>query len=111
MIRGCLAWQRQGLAPPTVVRDATEAFLEAEDSLALWLSECCEAGGMFDWVSITELWKNWKQWAETAGEKPGNKKGLSEILKNRGFEPKRQVHTGQRGFTGLRLRHAEPSGG
>src|SRR3982074_787110 len=41
MIDGCLAWRRLGLNAPGVVRDATEAYLAAEDALALWLDECC----------------------------------------------------------------------
>jgi len=104
MIRGSVEWQRQGLAPPDAVRAATEAYLDAEDSLALWLPECCESGGVFDWVGSTELFQSWKPWAETAGENPGSLKSLIESLQARGFEPKRKA--GGRGFAGLRLKPA-----
>ena len=30
-----------GLNPPAVVREATAAYLAAEDALAQWLDECC----------------------------------------------------------------------
>ena len=42
MIDGCVDWQERGLAPPEVVTAATAAYLEAQDSIAAWLDECCE---------------------------------------------------------------------
>jgi putative DNA primase/helicase len=106
MIQGCLEWQRNGLAQPEAVRAATEAYLDAEDSIALWLAECCESAGTFDWVSSGVLWKSWKEWAETAGENPGSQKRLTQVLKDRGFVDKRQPGTGRAGFKGLKLRAA-----
>jgi putative DNA primase/helicase len=109
MIRGCLEWQREGLAAPEAVLAATDAYLEAEDSLALWLGECCE-GETLGWESSTALWKSWKAWAETAGEYPGSQKRLSEILKDRGFAYKRQAGTGRAGFGGLKLKAISADG-
>ena len=40
-IQGCLEWQREGLKPPAVVRDATAEYLDAEDAVARWIEECC----------------------------------------------------------------------
>jgi putative DNA primase/helicase len=34
MVAGCLEWQRDGLAPPAVVTDATKDYLEAQDAVA-----------------------------------------------------------------------------
>ncbi|MDZ7779944.1 MAG: phage/plasmid primase, P4 family [Gemmatimonadota bacterium] len=36
-----LAWQHQGLNPPSIVRAATESYLESEDAIAQWMEECC----------------------------------------------------------------------
>ena len=33
MIEGCLAWQQNELNPPTIARDATEAYLGEEDEV------------------------------------------------------------------------------
>src|SRR5262249_20581804 len=58
-IDGCLEWQRVGLAPPAVVREATEAYLAAEDALAQWLDECCcRDPGYADRSSV--LFARWK---------------------------------------------------
>jgi putative DNA primase/helicase len=43
-INGCLEWQQVGLAPPACVTIATEAYLEAEDSVTQWLHECSTIG-------------------------------------------------------------------
>jgi putative DNA primase/helicase len=40
-IKGCLEWQRLGLAPPAAVRDASAAYFEEEDTLSHWIDECC----------------------------------------------------------------------
>ena len=40
-VRGCLAWQREGLNPPDSVRAATKAYREESDVLAPFFSERC----------------------------------------------------------------------
>jgi len=40
-VRGCLAWQREGLAVPTAVTQATETYRTDSDPLAAFLEECC----------------------------------------------------------------------
>ena len=42
MIEGCLDWQKQGLAAPQSVIDATNEYLANEDALATWLLDKCE---------------------------------------------------------------------
>lgn len=105
MIRGCLAWQREGLTAPAAVTSATDAYLDAEDAVATWLTERCEeengaverSGGLF---------ASWKDWAEKAGEPAGSQKKLSQKLEDRGFEKGHDRHGSY--FVGLRLRGAGP---
>lgn len=106
-IDGCLKWQSTGLCPPAAVRDATDAYLEAEDALGAWMDECCYvAPNLFEHSS--ELFQSWKSWADAAGEYVGSAKKLSQNLENRGFQ---RQHT-KRGtnFLGLRLKAKEPYG-
>ena len=42
MVRGFLGWQEAGLQPPPAVLSATQQYLDAEDTLGLWLAECCD---------------------------------------------------------------------
>src|SRR5262249_11639365 len=67
MIDGCLEWQRIGLAPPKVVTEATDAYLESEDAVLAWIDECCESKpGAFE--PRVKLWGSWAAWAEQNGE-------------------------------------------
>jgi putative DNA primase/helicase len=107
MIDGCLAWQADGLSPPAVVTQATDNYLEAEDAMGLWLSECCDLGP-YRTAGSTALFKSWKQWAEAAGEWTGSQKWFSQLLEARGFGPKRIPGSGKAGFEGIALQIPPP---
>lgn len=101
-IDGCLAWQREGLDPPTIVTEATADYLEAEDATSLWLDDATELKPDA-WESTGSLFASWKRWAERTGEFTGTQKRLSQTLQDRGFQQKREGGTGLRGFLGLRI--------
>jgi putative DNA primase/helicase len=106
MIEGCLAWQRQGLAPPAAVTSATTAYLEAEDATSAWLDECCVPDPQA-WTSSSELFASWKDWAGRTGEHPGTVRRLAQNMEARGFQPMRKSNG--RGFIGLAVkRFTEP---
>ena len=54
MINGCLEWQKIGLAPPKIVTDATDDYIDSEDVLGHWIEECCVLDAQA-WTSSTEL--------------------------------------------------------
>ncbi len=99
-LQGCLEWQRIGLKPPAAVMSATEDYFEAEDAMGRWMEERCERGNSF-WAGSTDLFTNWKAWAEANGEYAGSMKRFSEMLNARGFE--KNSNGKARGFRGIRL--------
>ena len=101
MIDGCIAWQQEGLAPPTVVRDATAEYLEAEDAIASWIDDKCDRSS-HSWESSANLFFSWKSWADAAGEPCGAQRGFAQKLAAHGFESARNKQA--RGFHGLRIR-------
>jgi putative DNA primase/helicase len=102
-VAGCLAWQREGLKPPASVVSATEEYFEAEDALGRWLDERCVRAP--NAKSLTaELFTDWKQWAEAAGEFIGAQRRFSDLLITRGIEKWRNG-MGVRGFQGIGLKH------
>lgn len=106
MIEGCVAWQREGLAPPRAVRDATEAYLEAEDAFRAWIDDRCERG---TWASSASLFASWKKWAESAGEPVLDHKRFRARMESRGHLHKRESGTGRTGYEGIQLRpQSEP---
>ena len=107
-IQGCLNWQRHGrLDPPQRVVEATEEYFEAEDALGRWLDERCVREP--NAKSLTaELFNDWKQWAEAAGEFIGAQRRFSDLLITRGLEKWRNS-LGVRGFQGIGLKHPPSS--
>jgi len=101
-IDGCLAWQRDRLTPPGIVREATAAYLAAEDAIAQWLDECCACDPVYADKSGA-LFASWKTWADAAGEYAGSQKRFSQALEDRGFTRDRGGE-GERLFRGLALR-------
>ena len=99
-IEGCLQWQRNGLAPPAAVRDATADYLAEEDAFSQWITDCCRTGRQH-WGIGERLWSSWRAWAERSNERSGARKAFAEAMKNHGFEPSKSQHV--RGYDGIDL--------
>jgi putative DNA primase/helicase len=103
MIKGCLHWRRDGLRPPAAVIEATNEYLNAEDSLANWLADQCELDPR-SFTSVRALFASWKSWTERSGEATGSKKAFSENLKAKGFhKDKLSKNLGGRGYWGIKV--------
>jgi P4 family phage/plasmid primase-like protien len=102
-VDGCLAWQHDGLRAPRAVTMATDDYMQAEDALGNWLTENTVKSGNFK-AGSTDLFQDWRRWADNAGEFVGTQKRFSQNLEARGFKPQRTA--GERYFIGLRLLHA-----
>jgi putative DNA primase/helicase len=104
LIEGCLQWQRVGLAPPERVAQATQDYLETEDVFMSWFKERCERD-TDTFEESTTLYGNWKNYAETAGERPGSQKSFSDRFKTlQGVVKERDKKTGRAIFRGYRLK-------
>lgn len=101
-VEGCNRWQQQGLKPPASVVSATEEYFEAEDALGQWIEERCEQYPEAK-VATSDLYTDWREWAERAGEYVGSIKRFVEIMQSRGFERTR-LHGGVRAIKGLTTR-------
>ena len=103
MIQGCAAWRDYHLAPPEAVRDATERYLQSNDTLGAWLEECCEHEGESDGKT---LYNSFLDWARSQGESEWTRRGWSDAMIDRGFENYRRKIGGViiRGFKGVKPR-------
>jgi putative DNA primase/helicase len=99
-IDGCLAWQKDGLAPPQRVTEATEEYLVEQDSFSLWVGDCCVIDTAAFGIGAV-LWRSWLSWADNNREPPGSRKSFAEKMKTRGYTLGNQQH--QRGYLGIRL--------
>jgi putative DNA primase/helicase len=105
-IEGCLAWQRDGLAPPAAVTSATDEYLGGEDSLGVWLQERCKPIG-YGGTESSRLYADWRRWAIAGGEEPGSQKRFSQGLEAKGYrkDPKARHAT----FEGIGLDDTQPA--
>ena len=105
-VRGCLAWQQQGLDAPDTVQRATADLREAMDPLADFLEERCvlEQGAQ---VPSGDLYSAYQRWAgDTRVRDPLTQKELAERLRSRPIEQSRPYVDGRRTrvWSGIALR-------
>ena len=105
-LEGCLLWQRSGLCPPKSVQDATSEYFEGEDAMGRWIEERCVLATNAKALTA-ELFNDWKQWAESAGEFVGSQRRFADLLITRGLEKWRNS-VGLRGFRGIGLKVSPP---
>lgn len=98
---GCLAWQRTGLRPPTVVTAATAEYFDEQDTFGQWLRERCKRDPSY-WEQTTTLFRDWSSYAREIAEDPGTSVSFATKLKRNGLT--RAKRSGYRVFNGLRLR-------
>jgi putative DNA primase/helicase len=100
-IDACLEWQRVGLAPPVAVREATEQYLEAEDSFGNWLGIAVDRDPNGT-AKTADLFGSWRSYAQEAREEIGTLKDFVEVMEARGFSNK-HTREGNR-WIGVRIR-------
>lgn len=100
MVTGCLAWQRAGLRAPKVVNEATNSYMEGEDTLGNWLKEKTEQNKNSR-TQPSELYRAYKGWTEANNEYVLSQKQFSQQLADRSFPSKKM--NGIRYIVGLRL--------
>lgn len=68
LVRGCLAWQQEGLKPPACIVDATEEYRKDEDLIQHFIDEKCEVGDGLE-VKASKIQKGFAEWCGTNGVK------------------------------------------
>ncbi len=101
-VDGCLAYQRQGLAPPASVIKASDDYFDGEDTLQQWIDDCLKTDDPRAFTPSRQLFMSWKEWAEQRNLRSGSEKEFVERLADKGIE---KVRTNKaRGFKGVELK-------
>ena len=100
-IEGCLEWQRIGLAPPAIVRDATDEYIKSQNVVSNWIEERCDTGYGLRALS-NDLYANFKAWAHNAGEESLKQGDFNKALEDMKYSSKK-TNVG-RTWEGLKLR-------
>jgi putative DNA primase/helicase len=88
-VRGCMAWQSEGLGVTEAVKQATADYQFEMDALAEFFADRCEMDAHYE-VSATEIYAAYKSWCQASGEEPESQKWLAVRLKERGCNVERR---------------------
>lgn len=99
-VRGCLAWQQEGLAAPAEVRDATNTYRKEMDVIGAFLAARCVLHSNAR-VPAAELYRAYVAWCEDSGEKALALKSFGPELDRRGYPAKRTTKAFMRQGLGL----------
>ncbi len=105
LVRGCLAWQREGLEPPQKVMAATQEYQAENDTIGAFLEECTakHEGAR---VKANTLFQAYEAWCDQWGEKARlNGKRFGQAIAERGFVKERDMYGFH--YVGLGLLQAE----
>ncbi len=102
-LTGCLEWQAHGLAPPESIQAATAQYLDGEDMIAAWVSECCDRFGQ---VTLAAAHKAFRQWCESSGAIVLGRNSFSDQLEAHGFKRSTDSHSKAIVFGGLGLKQS-----
>lgn len=91
-VRGCLAWQRDGLTAPKSVVNATANYRSESDLVGQFLDECCDLAPLAQ-TSGKVIYMAYRQWSETQGTRAMSATMLARKLTERGFEQRRSGGT------------------
>lgn len=105
LIRGALAWRKQGLNPPKAVLAATGDYRAESDALGTFFEECCEAhpNDTNFRIRASALFEAYQKWSKAREERPLSATAFGLRVKERGF----QVDPGtshRRWYLGIALR-------
>jgi len=88
-VRGCLAWQQDGLEEPDPVTEATAGYRQEMDVLGAFFAECCILAP-YAKVKASVLYKAYQDWCTTNGEHALVQRNFGMRLSERGLEHKRE---------------------
>jgi putative DNA primase/helicase len=106
MVRGCLAWQRDGLQPPAEVLVATGEYRDQQNTIGAFLAELCEVSNVVGDTAVKELYAVYLKWSETNNESPLGKIRFNDAITKEGIRRGRNVENVDV-WLGLKLR-SEP---
>jgi putative DNA primase/helicase len=69
LVRGCIQWQEQGLAPPDKVKAATQQYRRGEDVIGHFIEERCVLE-FSAYTKAKKLYDEYKAWCEENGHRP-----------------------------------------
>jgi P4 family phage/plasmid primase-like protien len=102
LVRGCVAWQKEGLNPPPVVTAATAEYKAEEDRIGHFLEDHVQTysdPGVR--ARCSEVYARYRKWAEDEGIRPASQTRFGKDLAKRGIQ---RETSGCKWYVGVALR-------
>ena len=111
LVRGCMAWQADGLNPTEKVMLATGEYREEMDVLADFMEEVCLVDEEAK-VPQKDLYLRYTEWCDELKQKPQNYRLFNRQLKERNFKLSSSRMGGRvvRAWNGISIRPSESAG-
>lgn len=106
-VKGCLAWQHDGLMPPAVILDAVQRYRSESDTLGRFIEERCVKRNLAQ-VKSSEFFAAYQRYAAAADARWVPSRDLPDEMQRRGFEWKRTMDG--RLFLGIELQQETATG-
>ncbi|MCL4780697.1 MAG: hypothetical protein KJ049_10930 [Gammaproteobacteria bacterium] len=103
-VEGCLAWQREGLNPPSIVLSAVQDYRQESDILGRFIEERCDQHKLSE-VKSSAFFSAYQKYCEFAAERWLPSKDLPGEMARRGFLYERKKYG--RVFLGIALKANE----
>jgi putative DNA primase/helicase len=87
-VKGCMAWQKNGLMPPEEVVAATDEYKSEMDNLQTFLDECVEVDKS-DMIQSGDFYKVYSVWCAENGLRAISSTRLSKKMQERGYQKDR----------------------
>ena len=105
-VRGCTAWQKEGLSPPEIVQQSTEEYQQDEDVLADFFDTRIQVNEktVEELTSYAKIYMAYRDWASDQGISDREKlssRAFASMLQSRHF--KRVKHGNSICYKGLRI--------
>lgn len=84
-VRGCLAWQRDGLQIPETVKRATKEYRATQDHVGRFITDACITEDNVS-VAAQALRAGYEAWCSEQGEHPWSAQRIGKELSGRGFD-------------------------
>jgi len=114
-LKGCMAWQKDGLAEPEFVRNATQEYREDSDPIELYLNQNTEEGDKEDpefWTRCNAIFEDFKEYSQATGLHDISKKKFGREMAQHGYcsIPKWIEGKNCKVYQGLRIAKTSQSG-
>lgn len=91
-VAGWQAYREDGLAAPSAVQVATDAYQMASDAVGRFIVECCVTSSPALQATTSQLFGEWERWRAAEGAEPISLKAFGQAVTDKGYPAERPTN-------------------